>query len=223
MKSTRRCGSMAAVLIGLASVGIAQAQALKVPPTPQKPVVYRNRLMVNTTTNECVVPDVSALLPSPPPKRDRYRRWPQPKPQPQPSVSGPAKAGLATCTFEELQNQLWHWVGVGQDKGSGNWDAFVMQNASKRVCLGVENRSTQPGAALVPVSCDLSDPSQMWIRLTGNNSTSPARPAPPTAWINVNSALCMTAWVDPDKRTTLRQFSCQNTGFGPQEFFGIVF
>lgn len=216
MKRTRRSHTMAVMLMGMASAGIAQAQALKIPPAPPKPVVFRDRLMVNLGSGECVVPDIGTPTP-PSRKRDRYRNGPTP-----PASSAAAKPGLLACSFEQPQNQLWQWVGVGQDKQSGVWDTFVIQSASQRACLGVENRSTQEGAALAPVNCNFADPSQMWIRLS--NSSDFSRPAPPTAWINVNSGKCITAWKGPDKQTTLRQFTCQyRPGVGPQEFYGIVF
>lgn len=214
MKRTRRSDTMTVFLLGLTMAGIAQAQALRVPP-PQKPIIYRDRLMINTGSGECVVADINE--PATIPGTERYRRLPK-----RPVTALPPRPGLTACSFELPQSQLWQWVGVGQDKGSGTWDTFVMHNVSKRACLGVENRSTQEGAALVPVSCNFADPGQMWIRLANSSDTS--RPAPPTAWVNVNSGKCMTAWKGPDRKTTLRQYACQyRPGFGPQEFFGVVF
>lgn len=217
MKRTRRSHTTMIMMIGMATAGIAQAQAIRVPPPPAKPIVFRDRLMINLGSDECMVPDVGTPTP-PSRKKDPYLTWPKP-----PAPTGPAKTGLLTCSFEQPQNQLWHWVGVGQDMPSGIWDTFVIQSASQRTCLGVENRSTHEGAPLAPVKCDFSDPSQMWIRLT--NTSDHSRPPPPTAWININSGLCITAWKGPDKQTTLRQFTCQyrRWGFGPQEFFGLAF
>jgi hypothetical protein len=203
------------MVIGMACAGMAQAQALKVPPAPPQPMVFHNRLMVNVGSGECMVPDIDTSTPTSR-RRDRYR--PRPKP---PGSTGPAKPGLLACSFDQAQNQLWQWVGVGQDE-NGTWDTFVIQSASQRACLGVENRSNAEGAALARVNCDLSDPSQMWIRQT--NSSDLSRPAPATAWINVNSGKCITAFRGPERPTLLRQFTCQHSpGFDPQEFYGIVF
>lgn len=215
MTRTRRSRTLAVMLVGMASVGLAQAQAqVRNVPPPLKPTIYRDRFMVNTTSRQCLVPDVGAPVVSP--QKYRYGGMPQPP------ASAPANPGLAACNFYQPGNQLWKWVGVGKDSKTGAWDTFVIQSASNRSCLGVEQRSLGEGAPVALVTCNLSDPSQMWIREGGLDRGQTVGPI--SGWVNVNSGKCLTIWKGQEKQIALRQFSCQgHPGFGPQEFYGVVY
>ena len=128
------------------------------------------------------------------------------------NAAAPATLQMQACELEHVNGgQAWGWIKV-EVKVRKGMDVYAFQNVASQACLGVHKGSTAAKARLVPVRCDATDPTQLWLR--SSQLRPGTSPAGMSKWVNLKSRKCM----ELGEESVLRQGTCQWSGYWPQEF-----
>lgn len=114
------------------------------------------------------------------------------------------------CAGSSAYNQRWYWHYV---QSYSNSAAYVIQNAATGTCIGVENNSLADAAKLVQKTCNSTDTSQHWIRLTQDPYIQTK-----SKYMNGLSGKCMDIH-STTNGTSFQQYDCASSKYwGPQMF-----